>query len=127
MWLYEQTSGRMIKKGSGVIATGYSGAGIAKNSPSMENIQNVGPIPEGFYDMEEPVNSPEHGPYSIRLLPDVENVMYGRSHFWIHGDSLERPGKASMGCIILPRFAREIMWQGGDHRLRVVSELLTKT
>lgn len=127
MWLYEQKTGRMVKKGSGVIAAGYSGAGAGRNNPNEENIQSVGPIPEGFYDMQEPFDSPIHGPYVIRLMPDVENQMFGRSGFLIHGDSIERPGQASEGCIILPRFAREIMWQGGDHRLRVVSELLTKT
>jgi hypothetical protein len=117
----------MIKKGSGLIATGYSGAGVGKNNPTVENIQNEGPIPEGFYDMEEPFDSPTHGPYCIRLMPDVENRMFGRSGFMCHGDSIERPGCASEGCIVLPNFARRAMWEGGDHRLRVVSEFLTET
>lgn len=125
MWIYEQLTGRMTKQGSGIIATGYSGAGEGRNNPTEENIQNVGPIPEGFYDMQPPEDSDMHGPYVIRLLPDAGNSMYGRSGFLIHGDSKEHPGKASQGCIILPKFAREIMWQGGDHRLQVVKELLT--
>jgi hypothetical protein len=127
MWLYEQRSGRMIKKGSGLIATGYSGAGAGKNAPTLENVQNVGPIPEGFYDMEEPFDSPTHGPYCIRLIADAGTHLYGRSGFLVHGDSIERPGCASEGCIVLPRFARQAMWEGGDHRLRVVSEFLTET
>jgi Protein of unknown function (DUF2778) len=127
MWLFESSTGRLVKQGTGLLATGYSGAGAGKNCPTEENVQNVGPIPEGFFDMQAPVDSPEHGPYAIFLLPDVENTMFGRSRFWVHGDSEEHPGDASQGCIVMPRFAREAMWQGGDHRLRVVKDLLTKT
>jgi type VI secretion system (T6SS) effector TldE1-like protein len=112
---------------TGWLSTGYSGAGTGKNNPTEENVQNVGPIPEGFYDVEAPEDSPIHGPYALPLLPDVDNNMYGRSAFLIHGDSIERPGMASEGCIILPRGARESIWESGDHRLQVVKELPTTT
>jgi hypothetical protein len=117
----------MLKQGSGLLASGYSGAGVGKNAPTEENVQNVGPIPEGFYDVQAPFDSPTHGPFALRLLPDAGNAMFGRGGFLIHGDSIERPGQASEGCVILPRFAREIIWNGGDHRLQVVKELLTST
>ena len=127
MWQFEQKSGRLISPAGGLMATGYSGAGSGKNNPTEENVQNVGPIPEGYYDIEQPVDSPTHGPFALRLLPDVDNRMFGRSEFLIHGDSIERPGQASEGCIIMPRFAREAIWNGGDHRVQVVRELETKT
>jgi hypothetical protein len=125
-WIYEQKTGRMIREGSGVIAAGYSGAGSGKNNPSEENVQNEGPIPEGFYDIQPPFDSPIHGPYAMRLLPDAGTHLFGRSAFMVHGDSVERPGKASEGCIVIARFARKMMWDSGDHRLQVVKQIPTK-
>lgn len=127
MWVYEQLTGRLISPTGGLMATGYSGAGSGKNNPTEENIRDVGPIPEGFYDIEPPENSPTHGPFALRLMPDVGNSMFGRSEFLIHGDSLESPGNASEGCIVIARFAREAIWNSVDHRLQVVRELPTKT
>jgi Protein of unknown function (DUF2778) len=123
MWTYVQTSGELIAPDGEVVSTGYSGAGAGKNNPTEENVQNVGPIPEGFYDIQQPEDSPTHGPYSLPLLPDAGNSMFGRSAFLIHGDSIERPGAASEGCIIQPRVARDRVWESGDHRLQVVKEL----
>lgn len=123
MWVYEQLTGRMTKDGGTVLARGYSGAGEGKNNPTEENVREVGPIPEGFYDIEEPIWSDKLGPYVMALFPDAGNHMYGRSAFYIHGDSKENPGHASEGCIILPRFAREVIWQSTDHRLQVVKEI----
>ena len=105
------------------MAVGYSGFGPGKNNPTEENVQNVGPIPEGWYDIEPPTNSPIHGPFALPLLPDAGNAMFARSGFLIHGDSIERPGAASEGCIIQPKFARVAIWESGDHRLQVVREL----
>lgn len=126
-WVYEQLTGRLSLDGGSIIAIGYSGAGAGKNNPTEENMQNVGPIPEGLYDIEEPFDSPTHGPFALRLLPDTGNVMFGRSGFLIHGDSIERPGEASEGCIILPRIARQDIWDSGDHVLQVVREMATRT
>jgi hypothetical protein len=119
LWTWEQSTGKMYGP-TGLLAEGYSGAGEGKNNPTEENVQDVGPIPEGFYDMEPPIDSPKHGPYAIPLLPDADNQMFGRSEFLIHGDSIESPGFASEGCIILPKFARERIWESSDHRLQVV-------
>jgi hypothetical protein len=127
VWIFEQLSGRLLKQGGGLLAIGYSGAGKGKNSPTEENIQNFGPIPEGFYDVQPPINSPIHGPFALPLLPDAGNCMFGRCGFMIHGDSLERPGEASEGCIVIARFAREMLYNGGDHRLQVVRQMLVTT
>jgi len=123
VWSYEQSSGRITKEGVGILATGYSGKGIAKNNPSMESVKDEGPIPRGHYTIGEPRDTAQHGPYALPLIPDLFNNMFGRDLFWAHGDSSEHPGEASKGCIILPRFARERIWQSGDHDLQVVAEL----
>jgi hypothetical protein len=57
----------------------------------------------------------------MRLEPNQQNEMYGRAGFLIHGDSLEHPGTASLGCIVLGRLYREAIWASGDHQLQVIS------
>lgn len=123
-WTYVQTSGAMIGPAGRLVGVGYSGAGAGKNSPEMESVHNVGPIPCGEYTMGEPVNSHVHGPYAIPLHPDIENEMFGRDAFMCHGDSLVDPGNASEGCIIQAREVRVAMWESSDHRLQVVKELV---
>jgi hypothetical protein len=100
---------------------GYSGAGEGKNAPAMQSVHNVGPIPVGLYDIGDPVNTPRHGPFVLPLTPHAENEMFGRSEFLIHGDSIEHPGTASEGCIILNRIVRNTIHDSGDNLLRVVS------
>jgi len=100
---------------------GYCGKGSCKDNPAAESVVNEGPIPVGWYTIQAPVDTDEHGPYVLWLTPDPTNVMYGRSGFGIHGDSIDDPGSASEGCIILDRNEREAIWGSGDNRLEVVS------
>ena len=123
VWTYEQSSGRIIKEGIGILATGYSGAMGYKNDVMMQNIENKGPIPCGMYRIGAPRDTTTHGPYVLPLEPDHRNEMFGRHSFFIHGDSIERLGFASEGCIVLPKFARERIYESGDHDLQVVKEL----
>lgn len=119
MWTWEVKTGRM-SQGEKFLASGYSGAGDAKNDPRREQEHNIGPIPRGFYRIGSPVNSPDHGPHAMHLTPEPETEMFGRDAFLIHGDSREHPGAASQGCIILPRFARERITDSGDNKLQVI-------
>jgi hypothetical protein len=119
-WSYSQFSGDLVYDGRR-IAFGYSGNGAAKNNPLAQSEANHGPIPQGLYTMQEPIDSPTHGPYAIPLVPFPSNLMFERFGFLVHGDSLVSPGQASDGCIILPRSVREQMWNSGDHTLSVVS------
>lgn len=119
MWYWEQTNGRLYYDGL-LRGTGYSGAGAGKNNPALQWEENIGPIPEGRYNIEEPRDTPAHGPFVMPLSPYPENQMFGRSGFLIHGDSIKKPGTASEGCIILPRTARQEIWNSGDHTLQVV-------
>jgi hypothetical protein len=69
----------------------------------------VGPIPVGLYQIGAPQDTPEHGPYVLRLIPDAGNTMWGRAGFLIHGDEVAHIGEhlASRGCVILHRATRE--------------------
>jgi hypothetical protein len=123
MWTFEQSTGRLYRNDGELAATGYSGRGEYKNEPSAEHIADWGPIPDGAYIMDTPVDTKTHGPFVLWLFPRPTNDMHGRSGFGIHGDSVLLPGTASEGCVILPRATREAMWNSGDHVLKVVATL----
>jgi hypothetical protein len=123
-WTIVQRTGHLWHGDSDPVATGYSGAEPdGKNNPAMQNVMCVGPLPAGWYDIVgEPFNSPEHGPFCLRLQPRPETQMYGRAGMLIHGDSVEHPGCASEGCFCVVRVARERVWNSGDRAVRVVAE-----
>lgn len=121
MWVFEQSSGRMSDSLGRTLADGYAGNGAGKNNPAMQNVHQVGPLPVGLYTILAPEEGHPTGPYTLPLVPDATNVMFGRSEFRIHGDSLESPGNASDGCIVMPPEARRHIWESGDHRLEVIA------
>jgi hypothetical protein len=122
-WTYSQKTGELQQDGNHV-AAGYSGADVGKNNPEMENVHNVGPIPRGDWTIVgPPLDTIAHGPYVLRLDPEPGTETFGRDGFLIHGDSAKNPGAASEGCIILPRPARERVWNSGDRDLEVVGEI----
>jgi len=123
MWTYVQSSGALLQDDQPV-AIGYSGIDVGKNNPSMQAVPNMGPIPQGDWTIVgPPVNTPDHGPYVLHLQPSAQTNMFGRSGFLLHGDSIESPGCASHGCIIMPRTVREQVWNSGDTDLEVVAAL----
>lgn len=119
-WTWHITSGCIEADSGAIEGAGYSGKGPYKNLATAQAIASHGPIPEGCYTIEPPIDSPTHGPFAMHLTPDPANEMFGRSAFLIHGDSKSDPGNASEGCIILDRSAREKIWQSGDRDLKVV-------
>jgi len=121
MWTYQQSTGELTNPGGDVVATGYSGHGAGKNNPAMQEKVDVGPIPQGTYTVGPPFTSDKHGPYAMSLTPAASDEMFGRSGFMMHGDSIEHPGGASEGCIIMPRNIREMVWSSGDHSLQVTA------
>jgi len=121
-WTYAQKSGELQLDGRPV-ATGYSGAGAGKNNPALQNVRDVGPIPQGDWTIAgPPADTPDHGPYVLKLNPAAGTETFGRSGFLMHGDSKEYPGCASHGCVILPRAVREHVWNSGDQELEVLAE-----
>jgi hypothetical protein len=120
MWTYTQSTGNLLDASGTFVGTGYSGAPSGKNNPAKQCVADVGPIPRGLYTIGAPQNTATHGPYALPLTPDPANHMCGRSGFLIHGDSIQNPGVASTGCIILAKTYRTQNWTSGDHQLQVV-------
>jgi hypothetical protein len=124
MFTYEQSTGRLLDPHGILSNLCYSGAfGPNQNNPASQSIPDEGPIPEGFYTMDTPYDHGTKGSYFIPLIPDGDNVMFGRGSFACHGERLlPPPGYASDGCIISsPIEKRQAMWTSGDHRLQVVA------
>ncbi|MBV8208217.1 MAG: DUF2778 domain-containing protein [Acidobacteria bacterium] len=120
MWSFSQSTGSLALDGV-PIASGYSGRGAGRNDPDMQHVPHQGPIPRGIWKISgPPVDTPSHGPYVLHLFPSPATEVFSRDGFLIHGDSLEHPGCASQGCIILPRNIREQIWNSGDRILQVI-------
>ena len=119
MFSYHQISGQLLRDGQPV-AFGYSGHLEGRNNPAFQQVHNVGPIPQGLWSIEgPPFDSDDHGPFCLRLTPAPETRVFNRSGFLMHGDSKVHPGLASEGCIIMPRAAREQVWNSRDTNLTV--------
>ncbi len=120
MWIYKQTTGELFNAQHQMVARGYAGKGVHKNKHESQHIVGEGPLPVGRYRINAPRTSKKTGPYAMDLTPAAENVMFGRSAFQMHGDSIKAPGTASSGCIIMPRSIRELVWNSKDHELEVI-------
>jgi len=119
MWTFEQATGRLFDDSGTHVATGYSGGAGGKrsdavNNPIMQSVKGVGPLPQGIYYLQDPVEHSHLGPYAIPLKPSNLNTMYGRDGFYCHGDNAKMDESASDGCIIMPRAVREEMYEATD-------------
>jgi hypothetical protein len=120
LWVYRQKTGQLFHADM-LVAEGYSGFGEAKNDPLQQNRAGMGPIPQGAYAIGAESENMDHGPVALHLLPLPPTNAFGRSGFLVHGDSKDHPGAASHGCIIVPRPIRELMRDGHDKLLVVLS------
>jgi hypothetical protein len=127
-WKYKQSTGEMFFPGGSLLAVGYSGAEGGKNNPDMQGIHNIGPIPQGKYNISLITDASgiavdyEHKKSPVmHLTPDAENEMFGRAGFLIHGDSVSEPGTASRGCIILSHSERCQIAGSKDKWLEVIA------
>lgn len=115
----------MVDPAGKQFAIGYAGRDLpeegqfGKNNPDLQDVKGIGPLPRGRYTMGEPVNDKKLGPFCIPLTPHEDNEMFGRSSFYIHGDSAQHPGQASHGCICVGRIVRTKMWESGDKEVEV--------
>jgi hypothetical protein len=111
-WFCVQNSGRLSDE-NGFVTEGYSGFGVGKNNPAFEEVPDVGPIPAGDYDVGEALDHPELGPVAVPLIARPGTDTHGREGFFVHGDSIQHPGEASHGCVIIePRSVRERLQEG---------------
>ena len=119
-WTWKVKEGLLYGPDGERVASGYSGLGAAKNNPTMESAVAQGPIPRGTYAIGAHYDSARVGPFALPLTPLAGTNTFGRSAFRIHGDSIQHPGSASHGCIIVSRAAREQIAASGDASLAVV-------
>jgi hypothetical protein len=122
-WTYQQLTGNFLDPDGNLQGKGYSGQPPRVNDPTAQNIEDVGPIPQGLWQAVELIpESSTHGPFAIRLEPYSTTQTFGRSGFLVHGERVNPPfGFASDGCIILSRDIRELFWSSQDHDLKVIS------
>ena len=125
MWTYQQSTGELRDAQGNLTATGYAGGNCGKNpegknNPAMQDVAFVGPLPVGTYSFGTPENSAKLGPFAIPLIPDSSNDMFGRTDFFIHGDTIPA-GDASEGCIVMPPVVRHLVWGSLDHQLQVIA------
>jgi Protein of unknown function (DUF2778) len=118
VWTYKQTSGGLGHDGAEVGA-GYSGHGDGLNNPAMQNIHDVGPIPQGTWTIGPPHDPPDHlGPLAMPLT-HISGNDFGRSAFFIHGDNAAGDHSASDGCIIMSHAIRQQIADSDDRDLQV--------
>lgn len=122
--LYSQHAGMLWAKNKSeqyslITARAYAGKDAGKNNPHLEAVKNIGPIPRGEWIISDCQAHPRLGPLALRLWP-CGHTAHGRTEFFIHGDSVSRPGEASDGCIILPRGIRETIWDNHFRSLTVI-------
>jgi RHS repeat-associated protein len=104
---YSQSSGAYACVGYGAdngkdfSGTGYSGTGEGRNNPDKESEEDVGPIPRGTYDISQSYYSLNTGPITMKLTPNGNQNMFGRTDFRIHGNNATND--ASTGCIVMPK------------------------
>jgi hypothetical protein len=118
--IYSQSTGRLTTEIGSLIGFGYAGYGQGKNNPKMQSVHDVGPLPVGKYFIGEPYVSKNTGPFTIPLNPDPANEMFDRSDFKIHGDTIDAPGTASHGCIIMALKFRQAVHTCTDKILNVI-------
>ena len=124
-WEYSQSTGDLtyVDAETGEryhIDRGYSGQGEGLNNPAMQDEPDVGPIPQGTYDIGPQRYSPRTGPGVMDLTPRPGTDTFERDFFQIHGDNPCRCQSASTGCIVLSPNTRRMINNSGDRELRVV-------
>lgn len=119
MWIYHQGTGQLYDPSGQLAGTGYSGHDQGKNNPAFQNVHDIGPIPAGTFEIGDVRDSEKLGPV-VMPLKMTAGESYGRTGFYIHGDSIKDPGTASHGCVILPRPVRLKVSASQDRVLEVV-------
>lgn len=116
-WTYNQQTGALSHDDS-PISIGYSGTGAGRNNPHFQNVQNVGPIPQGDYSIGDSYDDPHLGPCVMHLDPLPDTNTFGRSLFRIHGNDAQND--ASHGCVILGPDVRHAIAASGDNQFSVI-------
>lgn len=118
MWTYSQSTGDLALNGD-FETRGYSGTGEGRNNPDMQDVHDVGPIPQGRYQIGAPYDHPQLGPCVMNLDPLPGTNTFGRSAFRIHGNNAAND--ASHGCVIIIPTVRRFIPTTGDDQLEVTA------
>lgn len=124
MIIFDRKAGTLTHEGSPQpFARGiWSGHGQAHNNPAMEKVQKIGPLPAGIYGIG--VLEAQHGHLGrdvMALTPLPGTNTFGRSAFYMHGDSDgDVDFSASEGCIIAPHNIRILVNAMTDRRIKVI-------
>jgi len=121
MWTFSQSLGHLLDSSGVIVGQGWAGQLAGKNNPTMQDVPKIGPLPQGTYSIGPPHDSPRTGPYTMDLVPDPTNQMFGRSDFRIHGAAKKSPELSSEGCIVMPPAVRKTIWASGDHTIQVIA------
>ena len=124
MSTFEQSTGKLFDASGKFLAKGYAGGNDGKNpegvnNPNMQDVKSIGPLPQGTYTFGVAVDHSTLGAFAIPLIPDSDNEMFGRGHFYMHGDTTPS-GNASEGCIIMPPAIRHQLYNSDDKTVIVV-------
>jgi hypothetical protein len=122
-WVFSQSTGQLSyvdsDGNSTYIGSGYSGYGAGLNNPAMQNVPNIGPLPQGNYNIGPQQNN---GPLreSMRLTPNPGNQMFNRWGFLIHGPHANDHKDSSNGCPIFQKSIRDQIGNNDDKCFQVV-------
>jgi hypothetical protein len=121
-WIYQQSMGRLLHSSGDLSFQCHSGLGDGKNNPLLQWAHGVGPIPVGRYTIGPlETDHPLLGFAVMALIPDPLTNTFGRTGFYIHGESAVHPGNGSHGCIVhSPKEDRELIDMQPDRSLEVV-------
>lgn len=110
---WSQSKGEWRTPDGTLLFDGYAGGNCgavpeAANNPAFQYQPNVGPLPQGLYNISEllgPEHDPDHvglkfGPNYCHLWESNAEQMRGRSGMLLHWDSPRRHQSASEGCIV---------------------------
>jgi len=122
-WQFSQSTGQWSHVNDQTGAStpagqGYSGTGAGRNNPNMQDVPNVGPTPQGTYDIGPGHYSPNTGPNTMNLTPQPGTDTFGRDLFRIHGNNDRND--ASEGCAIAPPDVRRQINNSDDRILEVI-------
>lgn len=129
MWtftIFKQTRTTELRKDGILVSSDCYSGNYEKdgfNNPDKITEECIGPIPEGFWEINgPPFNDGKKGPYVMRLIPYKDTVLFGRGGFLIHGKPLPPADirSGSDGCICADHDVRMKVWQSGDTKLQVV-------
>lgn len=134
-WIFDCSTGKQYDPSGKLVGIGYAGGNCGHNpegvnNPALQAAKCVGPLPYGpkedgtpnGYTLGTPVEGSHLGPLAIPLIPDSDNIMFGRGSFYVHADLISGPPhSASEGCNVQSHTVRAAMAESSDNRLLVVN------